>query len=174
MIYNLSTIINDTIKKTNKNSPNKIELPDSLTNKKPQELKKLTIDVALANQKSFDLYNKYTNYNYNVNTKNKPKHNFSVFDIINEQKLEENVDKKQETDKQETDKQETYKQETDKQDIEQDIEQGLKQEKGKKQDLQIFQKSIKKNGLFIVGCFCLFLASFNYFHNFKYFFSYKK
>lgn len=146
MLYNLSTILNDTMKKTSKSHPNKVEISESLTNKKQLDLKNLKIDIALANQKSFDIYSKYTNYNYNVKTNHNPnpKPNFSVFDIVNKQKTEENKSNEENLEAIEEKKQEHQK-----------------------QDIQIFQKKIKKTGLFIIGCFCIFLASFNFYRNFK-------
>jgi hypothetical protein len=149
------------MKKTSKSPPNKVEIPESLTNKKQLDLKNLKINIALANQKSFDIYSKYTNYNYNVKTNHNPnpKPTFSVFDIVNKQKTEENKSNEENLEAIEEKKQEHQKQEHQKQEHQ-------KQEH-QKQDIQIFQKKIKKTGLFIIGCFCIFLASFNFYRNFK-------
>ena len=69
MIYNLSTILRETMKQTNNNNKNKEkdevrQIPNSfLENKikqKPKSPYNLTIDIELANRKSIELYKKYS------------------------------------------------------------------------------------------------------------------
>ena len=64
MIYNLSTILHETMKQTNKNKErDKVrQIPISfLENKvKPKSPYNLTIDIELANRKSMELYKKYS------------------------------------------------------------------------------------------------------------------
>jgi hypothetical protein len=76
MIYNLSTILRETMKQTNKNKEKEEvrQIPESfLENKpKPKFPYNLKIDVELANRKSMELYKKY-------NTNTIPK--FSILDL---------------------------------------------------------------------------------------------
>ena len=78
MIYNLSTILRETMKQTNnKNKENKEvrQLPNSfLENKAKINPYNLTIDIELANRKSMELYKKY-----NTSVSVVPK--FSILDL---------------------------------------------------------------------------------------------
>jgi hypothetical protein len=95
MIYNLSTILRETMKQTNnkekKKEINTIKnIPSSfLENKtKPKFPYNLKIDVELANQKSIELYKKYNN---NFNTK--PINMFSILDLDKNKNKDKNKDK---------------------------------------------------------------------------------
>jgi hypothetical protein len=76
MIYNLSTILRETMKQTNKNKEKDEvrQIPHSLLHSflknkdKPKSPYNLTIDIELANRKSIELYKKY-----NTNTSIVPK-----------------------------------------------------------------------------------------------------
>jgi hypothetical protein len=108
MIYNLSTILNNTMKNTRKS--NIIYLPNTLSQNTLSQNNKinthnLKIDIELANKKSLELYEKYNS---------KPK--FSILDGNKNQDINKNIN-----------------------------------------------KIINKNGLYIFGYFCIFLASFHYF-----------
>jgi hypothetical protein len=112
--YNLSTILNETMKQTKQKS-NTIQIPNSFLENKKINNHNLTIDIELANKKSLELYRKLNS---------KPK--FSILDLN--------------------------------QDINKDIN------KDKHQNQEIDKKGITKKGILIVGCFCVFLASFHYFN----------
>jgi hypothetical protein len=78
MIYNLSTILRQTMIQTNKNKEmNEIrQIPNSFLENtiKPKSPYNLTIDIELANRKSMELYKKYS---ANANQASK----FSILDI---------------------------------------------------------------------------------------------
>lgn len=136
MIYNLSTILNETMKKAKekaKEKSNTIQIPNSFLQNNKINPHNLRIDIELANKKSLDLYNKLNS---------KPK--FSILDL--NQIINKNKNKNEDESESENESENENKSEN------------------KKDNQIIDKKQVNKNGLVIVGCFCLFLASFHYFN----------
>jgi hypothetical protein len=79
MIYNLSTILRETMKQTNKNEKEKEKEKEKvicldMIKQRPKTPYNLKIDIELANRKSIELYKKY-----NTNIVHIPK--FSILDL---------------------------------------------------------------------------------------------